>query len=351
VLVSERRAVPPSVDALIRGAIREPLCLLLRLSGLPLLIREVLQRRRVTILVYHRVDPVTADGHFTALRRSYTPISLQQYLEARRDNAPERIPPRAVIVTIDDGHESVYRLKPVLAKHQIPVTVFLCSGFVGTNRRFWFSAPGLDPVRRQQLKMVPDEARIAALSAIGFDDTVEWEERESLNVTEVRDLLPLVDFQSHTVSHPILTACSDEKATNEITQSKRQLEAQLGLRVNALAYPNGSYTERESKIARKAGYECSLTTIPGFNSRTTPEHELKRLTIRDECGINELIVRSCGLWDFLRSAARFSEKGRARRRKDSSMTAHVKQTSSDRATVRLTPARPATGSDRRRRAD
>jgi peptidoglycan/xylan/chitin deacetylase (PgdA/CDA1 family) len=295
--------VPPSVDALIRGAIREPLCLLLRLSGVPLLIREVLQRRRVTVLVYHRVDPVTADRHFTALRRSYTPISLQQYLEARRDNAPERIPPKAVIVTIDDGHESVYRLKPVLLKHQIPVTVFLCSGFVGTNRRFWFSAPGLDPARRQQLKMIPDEARIAALSAIGFEDAVEYEERESLNVTEVRDLLPLVDFQSHTVSHPILTACSDEKATDEITRSKRQLESELGLRVNALAYPNGSYGEREKDITRAAGYLCGMTIDPGFNATTTPLDALKRLVVRDDCGVNELVVRSCGFWALMRSLA------------------------------------------------
>ena len=105
----------------------------------PCLIREVFQRRFVTILVYHRVDPVTADRHFTALRRSYSPISLQAYLEARRDNACQRLPSKALIVTIDDGHESVYRLKPILAKHQMPVTVFLCSGFVGTNRRFWFS--------------------------------------------------------------------------------------------------------------------------------------------------------------------------------------------------------------------
>ena len=158
-----------------------------------------------------RLDAETADRHFSVLRRSYTPIGLQAYLEARRDNALERLPSKAVILTIDDGHESVYRLKPVLAKHQMPVTVFLCSGIVGTNRRFWFSAPGLDSAQRQHLKSVPDAERMAALRAIGFDQSLECEARESLNVGEVRELKRLVDFQSHSVSHPILPACSDGK--------------------------------------------------------------------------------------------------------------------------------------------
>jgi peptidoglycan/xylan/chitin deacetylase (PgdA/CDA1 family) len=285
--------------------IRNLFCLLVRLSGLPLLIREVSQRRYVTILTYHRLDPMDADRHFSTLRRMYAPISLQTYLEARRANSLDRLPPKAIIVTIDDGHESVYRLKSVFAKHQVPVSVFLCSGLLGTNRRFWFSAPGLDRLQRQHLKTVPDETRIAELRAIGFEDTAECETRQSLNVNEAQELMPLVDFQSHTVSHPILPRCSDKKATEEIIFSKLQLETQLGLYVNALAYPNGSYTARELQIMRKGGYQCGLTTTPGFNSQRTSPYELKRLTIRDDCGINELIVRSCGLWEFLRSIVRF----------------------------------------------
>ena len=212
-----------------------------------------------------------------------------------------RLPRKALIVTIDDGHESVYRLKPAILEHRIPVTVFLCSGFVGTNRRFWFSARGLDPVRREYLKTVPDEARMAALRAISLGQAEESRQRESLNASEVRELQGLVDFQSHTVSHPILPMCSDEKAIREIELSKRQLEEQLELRVNALAYPNGSYTAREIQITCEAGYECGLTMDPGFNGPSTPLYALRRVALRDECGVHELIIRSCGLWACLRS--------------------------------------------------
>jgi len=133
---------------------------------------------------YHRVD-ATADRHFSALH--YVPIGLQAYLKAtpEKNKAPST---EAVIVTIDDDHESVYRLKPLLAKHQMPVTVFLCSGLAGTNRRFWFSANGLDTKPRQYFNSVPDETRVTALRVMGFDDYFESVKRES-------QLKEVVDFQ------------------------------------------------------------------------------------------------------------------------------------------------------------
>ena len=118
-----------------------------------------------------------------------------------------------------------------------------------------------------------NKARMAALLAIGFDHSVEFGARESLNVSEVRELRDLVDFQSHSVSHPILPECSAEKAAEEIALSKRQLEARLALRVNALAYPNGSYAARELQMTRESGYACGLTTQPGFNKPTTPPYK------------------------------------------------------------------------------
>lgn len=291
----------------IRGvSLKEGICLLLRLTGVPLLIREVVQRRRVTIVMYHRLDPEVADRHFSALRRHYTPISLQAYLAARRGDPLRRLPPKAVIVTIDDGHRSVHRLKSVTAKHRMPVTVFLCSGLVGTNRWFWFSAPGLSAAEREHLKTVPDERRVAALQALGFDQSHEFSDRETLSADEIGDLRNLIDFQGHSASHPILSACSDTKAMEELDNSKRQLEQQFGLRVNALAYPNGSYTTREIQIARQTGYECALTTTAGFNDRRTPPYELRRMTVRDDCGVSELLVRACGLWAFLRLTRSFA---------------------------------------------
>ena len=287
------------------AAFREFACALVELSGVPFLIRETLQKRHVTILAYHRLTPSIADLHFTTLQRYYTPIRLQQYLEARRTNTVKALPPKSLVVTIDDGHKSIYQLKEVFDKHRIPVTVFLCSGFVERPRRFWFSAPGLNAERRQQLKAVPDDVRLQVLRSMGFDESVEFAGREGLSLCEIAELQTAVDFEAHSVTHPILSECSDAKSKHEISACRVDLERWLGAPVTAFAYPNGSYSARELGYVQQAGYDCALTTKHGFNSMATPAFELKRFVMRDDCGPNELLVRTCGVWDVLPRRSRF----------------------------------------------
>src|SRR5213593_1989156 len=105
---------------------------LLRFSGLPFLVRELWQRNKVTIVVYHDLDAARADVHFAALRARYNVISLSHFLAARSGRTAEPLPPRALIITLDDGHRNNYRLTSVIERHRIPVTIFLCSGIVGT---------------------------------------------------------------------------------------------------------------------------------------------------------------------------------------------------------------------------
>jgi peptidoglycan/xylan/chitin deacetylase (PgdA/CDA1 family) len=287
------------------------ICYLARISGLPWLVRRLVQRRVVTIVTYHRLDPETADRHFALLQRLYTPISLQAYLDARREGLLHRLPARSLIVTIDDGHKSVARLKPVLERRRMPVTVFLCSDFVDTTRRFWFLAPGLAPDLCQRLKVLPDDLRLQTLRQNGFDNSVEYGERDGLTLAEVRELSPHVDFQSHSVTHPILPMCGVDKARDEIARSRRELERKLETTINAFAYPNGSYGEREALLTRDAGYECGLTMDPGFNREATPLYGLKRFAVPDDCGVHELALRACGMWALLRHV-RLSLRGRGR---------------------------------------
>ena len=142
---------------------KEVAAALVRLTAVPLLIREWVQRRAVTILVYHRLDPGVADRHFRFLSSAYTPIPLQDYLTARRRGTVASLPPKSLVVTIDDGHRSTALLKEVAARHHVPLTVFLCTGLVGTGKRFWFLHSALTPPLRETLKRMPEiAAKLAA---------------------------------------------------------------------------------------------------------------------------------------------------------------------------------------------
>jgi poly-beta-1,6-N-acetyl-D-glucosamine N-deacetylase len=275
---------------------------LLRMSALPYLIREVVQRRRVTILVYHKLPPETATRHFEALQRRYNIISLADYMSHRTD-VRKTLPPKSLIVTFDDGHKGNYALKPVLEKHGIRATTFICSGVVGTNRHFWFETEMSDSLR-QSLKRVADEERLKELTKLGFSESAERTIRQALSAREIEDMKPIVDFQSHTVYHPLLPQCSSPRALVEISDSKTELENKFGLSVYALAYPNGDYSAREIAAAEASGYTCALTCDCGFNSRETPAFQLKRIAINDDAGLTELVVKASGLWGFLKNLGR-----------------------------------------------
>lgn len=269
------------------------LFLALRFTGLPFLLRELVQRRCVSILCYHDPDPEHFRAHLQILTRLYHVVSLRQYLAWRAD-PKQRLPRKALVITFDDGHRNNYQLRDLLQQLSVPSTIFLCSQIVGTWRHYWWKAAPAS--EREQLKDLSDADRRWQLANFGFAETREYAERQALSVREIEALRPFVDFQSHTRFHPILPRCTDAHAAEEIRQSKSELERRFGLSIYALAYPNGDYTVRDAKLARESGYECALTIDGGYNTRRTDRYRLRRIRLADDAGAHELIVKASGLW-------------------------------------------------------
>jgi poly-beta-1,6-N-acetyl-D-glucosamine N-deacetylase len=267
---------------------------LLTLTGIPWLIRERVQRGRVTILLFHDPDQERADAHFAALAARYNFISLTDYLAARQAGTMCRLPPKPLIVTFDDGHKGNYELLPLLKKYCIPAVIFLCSSIVGTSRHFWFQH-GITQAESQRLKTMDDSRRLAALQGADFVEDRDYGTRQALSVAEIEEMAGTVDFQSHTRFHPVLPRCAVERAQEEIAGSKQDLERRLALEVYALSYPNGDYGEREIAMAGDAGYTCAITVDPGFNSLTTDLFALKRICVEDDADLSTLLAKACGL--------------------------------------------------------
>jgi peptidoglycan/xylan/chitin deacetylase (PgdA/CDA1 family) len=266
---------------------------------LPFLARELLQRRRVTIVAYHDPSPQSFDAHLSILKRAYTIVSLADYVSAMERHSVTTLPPKALIITLDDGHRGNGALRSVIEKHDVPVTIFLCSGLVNTHRRFWFKHDRTRGIV-QQLKTFQDSERLAVLRDAGFEETREFPERQALSVAELDELKTKVDFQSHSVFHPILPRCTSGRARVEITQSRMDLQAILASEVYAFAYPDGKYSDREVLLLQSAGYRCGLTLDLGFNSGRTPPFRLRRICLPDSASDDELLVRTSGVWDFVK---------------------------------------------------
>jgi len=280
---------------------------ILRFSGLPLLFRELVQRRRVTILLFHDLSRETAARTFDYLAAKYHLLDLQTFVRQCR-SGDNHLPAKSLIVTFDDGHIGNYDLLPLLKEKGIPITVFLCAGIVDTKRHFWFRHKS--PVHRSwALRKLPNAQRLRIQQGLGFTPETEYEAPHALTRRQVEEMRPWVDFQSHTLFHPCLPRCTAAEARAEISGSRDLLRGRYGLTVNALAYPHGDYSDRDIELCRQAGYECGLTVDGGFNTVRTDLFRLKRLPVNDTSDLNELIVKASGLWEIVKRALRRPQFG------------------------------------------
>lgn len=270
----------------------------LRYTGVAWLWREMMQRRKVTFLLFHDMDPEDAQRNFSYLKKHYRIISLKEYVEAVSNQS--MLPKKAVVITFDDGHRSNYKLLPVIKELGVPVTVFLCSSIVGTCRHFWFRHS--DAVKREaeSFKRLGNDERLKKLGALGFSQNQEHDNRQALSRDEIEEMMPFVDFQSHTCYHPILPQCDDITAQEEIVASKKQLESSFGLDVYALSYPNGDYSDRDIRLVKEAGYQCGITVDSGYNTLHSDLFRLKRFSVNDAKSITELMVKASGIYALIK---------------------------------------------------
>ncbi|HTR08663.1 MAG TPA: polysaccharide deacetylase family protein, partial [Paraburkholderia sp.] len=89
-----------------------------------------------SILVYHRfagdatdsmtVRVATFEAHLAWLRaHGYQIVPLRDIVAWLKDPSAT-LPPRAIAITVDDGHRSVYEMmRPIVLRERFPVTLFI----------------------------------------------------------------------------------------------------------------------------------------------------------------------------------------------------------------------------------
>lgn len=209
----------------------------------------------VPILCYHRLGQ-------TASKMVVTPAAFEAQLGwlARNDYRVIRLadlagflagrqalPRRAVVLSFDDGYESVYRHAfPQLKKHGFAATVFVYTDFLGAG------------------------------------DALTWPQLQEMQASG------LVDIQSHSRSHrnliERLPGETDERYRHNIDAEMRVprevLEKRLPpLKLRHLAYPFGDANELVLEAAQRHGFELAATVIPGGNAFYAQPLMLRRTMI------------------------------------------------------------------------
>jgi peptidoglycan/xylan/chitin deacetylase (PgdA/CDA1 family) len=250
------------------------------------------------------------------LRKAMTPISLPDLVTAIRNG--KSLPPRAVVVTFDDGYLDNFAVAyPILKEYGIPATIFVSTGFIDTAQSFWWDQvyamlqsldasavfdggritgilgirdkvlpfyPLTTPASRMQaaeavinaVRTLPSTTREASLARLraelGRESETGMESPSLVTWAQLREMSQNgVAVESHTHTHPILGVTDADAVEKEFVTSKRLIEKHLGQAVDGVAYPDGregTYNTCTMKIAQAVGFRfgCiaqSKTVEPG----------------------------------------------------------------------------------------
>lgn len=265
---------------------------LIWMAQLPIIsnLRRSMIKRFLTILIYHRIDPALFDDHIDFLERHFTIISLRDVLDIYSSESGKKIPENCMVITFDDGWKSNYQLLPVLKKHNVSITIFLSVGLINTNRKLWnVVVREIDRAENDNLKKIPNEKKDKTLlEKYGHFPEREYEQRSMLNVREIDEMKPYVDFQSHGMFHNALPMCSEKELEDEIVESKRVLSNLLNTEIYALAYPYNRAGEREIEAARAAGYKLGRVGWRGLNDLNDNPMVLKAIAIYDYSSVKDM---------------------------------------------------------------
>ncbi|EMD9437690.1 polysaccharide deacetylase family protein [Burkholderia cepacia] len=218
--------------------------------------------QRVLILVYHRfatqrVDSMTVrTGTFIeqlhAIEASgYRIVPLADVVRWH-DGQTDALPARAVAITVDDGHRSVYDvLRPLLAAHPVPVTLFIYPSAI-SNARY---------------AMTWDQLRALGRSG-GYD------------------------IESHTYWHPNFAterarrteADYQRFVSFQLDRSRERLESETGRPIRLLAWPFGVHDAQTDRLAAREGYVAAFTIDARPVRPTDPPMALPRYLMTDACG-------------------------------------------------------------------
>ncbi|MDD5496288.1 MAG: polysaccharide deacetylase family protein [Candidatus Omnitrophica bacterium] len=202
----------------------------------------------VPVLMYHSIDERAGET-----KLSVTPESFARQMEFLKKNnynvvgldkiaaymqGEEKVPPKTVAITFDDGYYNNYKYAfPALKKYNLPATIFVIT------------------------------------DKIGRDGWVGWKE-----IKEMADF-GIMTIGSHTKSHVWLPTLDDKRLKAEIYGSKDILEKGLGRRVDYFCYPLGGYDERVKEYVKEAGYKGACATNPGRFKPADDIYAIKRVRI------------------------------------------------------------------------
>jgi len=212
----------------------------------------------VPILLYHRIaiSPINSRYYVTPANFEaqiqllhgweYQAISTGMLVRALTQGA--ELPPRPVIITFDDGHLDNYTAAfPIMQKYGFTGILYLVSNYLGVDEY-------LDVEQVQQMHQAG------------------WE------------------VGSHSIHHLDITRLKPDAQRQEVVDSRKRLEAALGIPVETFAYPFGEYNRAAIGYVKFAGYSAGMNAT-GYTADQYSNnlYALQRLEVKGQDDLNSFV--------------------------------------------------------------
>ena len=237
----------------IRHFIQAPVVNLFYYSGAAFLFRKLLAKGGKYVLMFHgvssvkrpsidrKVQPHLSKDEFESiifwLKKNFNLLDPKDLMDSKEEG---------VLLTFDDGfHNNFSNVLPLLCKYSIPGLFFIPTQHV-ENPKNWLHFIKIKAEKNVNL--------------FGLNKSIQSDLFDGIskkNLAQMADN-PLVTIGSHSVSHPLLSKCSQLDLRNELVNSKEYLENIIGRPVKYFAYPSGDYNKKVINAVKESGYEMAF---------------------------------------------------------------------------------------------
>src|SRR5579885_2209813 len=192
---------------------------------------------QVPVLFYHHIEPIaqaSAQGHAQLtvdsnwfdkqmhylVSAGYHSISADDLAHALL--ARQQLPPKSVVITMDDGYSDIYQYAfPILKKYTIIGNLMIPAGLIDNpDYMTW--------LQLQQMVKSPD-----------------------------------IRVYNHSYSHADVAHADLTKLQNEIVTPNTELQTKLGRKVDIFTYPYGSFSDATIVFLKQHGFIAAFSTLPG----------------------------------------------------------------------------------------
>ncbi|CUA82789.1 MULTISPECIES: poly-beta-1,6-N-acetyl-D-glucosamine N-deacetylase PgaB [Gulbenkiania] len=273
---------------------------------------------KLTILSYHEIaeknqalvpDYAVSPTNFVRQmdwlkNNGYHFVGLGDVIADRQGKKP--LPPKAVLLTFDDGYRSVYdHAYPTLKLFHAPAVIALVGKWLepesGTVSFDGKAVPRSDLLSWAQIKEMTESGLVEVASH-------SHSMHEGIRANPQGNMEPAATTRRYLTDqkHYENEAVYRQRVLDDLRHNNEVLYRHTGQRPRAIAWPYGSYNTTTVAAAQQLGMPVGFTLDDGPNDSHTPLTGLRRVLIESGYTLwdlrNELEIRDAGLTDNDRPA-------------------------------------------------